>query len=315
MCARARVCTRRRSFLRAPPQPRRSASRRLAPASFPLSLGRSLGSAHTTTLSACATTFSSPTQLTGGNAWSCTRCRARNDSTLTTSVAAAARTLVVQLKRFRFREGVRDKVEADVRFPVGPLPLAELLPGAVEGAAGDLYELVAVCNHVGGTGGGHYTAYARLHTAMGADRRGTHAGVSPSGWYYCNDADVEAAREADVVSPRAYLLLYVRLGARGSEVPPYSPSVATCGLRNTGNTCYFASVLQCLRAVPGWWRGRLAPAAARRKKTARLAGCVVGLYEEMAAEGARGGSLSIKVCVGVRARACAAAHCGARCSG
>ena len=57
------------------------------------------------------------------------------------------------------------------------------------------YELVAVSNHMGGLGGGHYTAYAK---------RGDQ-------WYNCNDSSVHAVKAEAVRTSQAYVLFYRRV--------------------------------------------------------------------------------------------------------
>ena len=52
----------------------------------------------------------------------------------------------------------------------------------------DGYELIAICNHVGNTRGGHYTAMVKKET-----------------WYECND---EVIRPANPITNHAYCLLF-----------------------------------------------------------------------------------------------------------
>ena len=62
---------------------------------------------------------------------------------------------------------------------------------------GSLYDLQAVSNHYGSTGGGHYTAYAR----------------NDRGWYKFDDSHTAPAEQKAVVTPAAYVLIYVKRGA------------------------------------------------------------------------------------------------------
>lgn len=57
---------------------------------------------------------------------------------------------------------------------------------------------MGVVNHMGGLGGGHYTAYAQLHTT--------------SEWHCFDDSRVSRVfdPEREVVSPAAYLIIYRR---------------------------------------------------------------------------------------------------------
>jgi ubiquitin carboxyl-terminal hydrolase 4/11/15 len=58
------------------------------------------------------------------------------------------------------------------------------------------YDLIAVANHYGGLGGGHYTAYAK--------------NINTGSWHYFDDSNVNAASEDNVVSKAAYVLFYQR---------------------------------------------------------------------------------------------------------
>ena len=59
-----------------------------------------------------------------------------------------------------------------------------------------MYELTAVSNHYGSTGGGHYTAFAK-HSDSGQ-------------WYKFDDSHTSAVEAKDVVTPAAYVLIYAR---------------------------------------------------------------------------------------------------------
>lgn len=64
-----------------------------------------------------------------------------------------------------------------------------------ETASGNkVYDLIAVANHYGGLGGGHYTAYGK--------NREDHQ------WHYFDDSNVSQASEENVVSKAAYVLFY-----------------------------------------------------------------------------------------------------------
>ena len=56
------------------------------------------------------------------------------------------------------------------------------------------YSLYAVCNHMGGASGGHYTAHVRPH---GGDA-----------WYEFNDTLVRRMDPQRIITPHAYCLFY-----------------------------------------------------------------------------------------------------------
>ena len=112
--------------------------------------------------------------------------------------------LVVHLKRFSAQGMWRRKLDTAVDFPLEGLDLAPYIKAPPEpGAPPPVYDLVAVSNHFGSTGGGHYTAYAK-HSDDGR-------------WYCYDDSHVTPVNDpADVVTAAAYVLFYVQ---RGSFVP------------------------------------------------------------------------------------------------
>jgi ubiquitin C-terminal hydrolase len=102
--------------------------------------------------------------------------------------------LVVHLKRFSYTSRLRDKLTTPVDFPLEGLDLsAHLLTGQ---PVPPVYDLFAVSNHMGGLGGGHYTAYAK--------QPGTEQ------WYCFDDSRVSEVPADQVVSPNAYVLFYHR---------------------------------------------------------------------------------------------------------
>jgi len=151
--------------------------------------------------------------------------------------------LLLQLKRFHSGAGVSYKLQNLVDFPlrldlrdylagassagageVAPMEENELGEGAVNGIPDSLkgwdrplrerepspealpalntlsrstteYQLYAVVNHIGTMSGGHYTAFVRTHRGR---------------WLCCNDSQVYAISEEEVVTANAYLLFYER---------------------------------------------------------------------------------------------------------
>jgi len=116
--------------------------------------------------------------------------------------------LVILLKRFRYDDyGNATKIDSLVDFPLEGLDLSEHLDeGPVEGGPEPVYDLFAVCNHVGSLAGGHYTALAR--NPLSGD------------WYEFNDHHVtrvgarvgqpQTPLQDHIVSSMAYVLLYRR---------------------------------------------------------------------------------------------------------
>ena len=106
--------------------------------------------------------------------------------------------LVIQLKRFSHDDGLRQKVDTLVEYPINGLDISHLLPSSEKA----IYDLIAVSNHVGSIYGGHYTAYARQD--VGTDK-----------WYKFDDSYVSTVYySSDIVSRDAYLLFYIERNDR-----------------------------------------------------------------------------------------------------
>eukprot|EP01063_Lacrimia_lanifica_P015836 TRINITY_DN2249_c0_g1_i1.p1 TRINITY_DN2249_c0_g1~~TRINITY_DN2249_c0_g1_i1.p1 ORF type:complete len:1743 (+),score=576.41 TRINITY_DN2249_c0_g1_i1:139-5367(+) len=168
----------------------------------------------------------------------CDGCKLRTPHSQTTRLFTLPAVLVVQLKRFTWTASYQSrKSEMPVTFPLTGLDLAEFLTRADEeetttplspkaknqrgkgGGQGSSfyadwtppatlsrhhtkYNLHAVVNHQGGdnVNWGHYFTYVRCK----AESNG------PWRWWVLNDSKTHPIAEGDVVSPKAYLLYYIR---------------------------------------------------------------------------------------------------------
>ena len=107
----------------------------------------------------CFSETSKGERLTQDNAWYCNRCKELRQAQKTLEIWTAPDILVVHLKRFSANRNFRDKVDILVDFPTEGLDLTDRI-GLNEGKS-TIYDLIAVDNHYGGLGGGHYTAFAK----------------------------------------------------------------------------------------------------------------------------------------------------------
>lgn len=97
--------------------------------------------------------------------------------------------LVITLKRF---ENERKKIQKMIDFPLTNLDLRKYVLGYDK--KNSVYDLYGICNHMGGTRGGHYTAYVK-----NANNK----------WYLYNDTVVNEIQNLNKLkSPYAYCLFY-----------------------------------------------------------------------------------------------------------
>jgi ubiquitin C-terminal hydrolase len=163
-------------------------------------------------LSSCFNLFSAPERLSAQDEWYCGKCAAHVRATKMLTLWKLPPLLIIHLKRFSYGSlhSMRQKLQHQVDCPLDSVDLAPFVLGG-DGAAG-VYRLVAVINHVGGIGGGHYFTYAR----------GCDPG-NPDQWYEFNDMSVTALK-GDVVTQSAYIVLYERVSVGAGTMPlPAAP--------------------------------------------------------------------------------------------
>ncbi|KAJ1817558.1 hypothetical protein LPJ56_004039, partial [Coemansia sp. RSA 2599] len=158
----------------------------------------------TPTLQECLAEFTRPEQLGADDPWYCSKCQEHQQATKKFDLWQVPDVLVVHLKRFHHSRAWRDKIDVMVDFPLTGLDLTDIVASKPDSEL--VYDLFAVCNHYGGLGGGHYTAYAQ----------------SPEDcqWYDFNDSHVSLVRDAeDIKTSAAYMLFYRRRRDSSQEDP------------------------------------------------------------------------------------------------
>eukprot|EP00897_Mesotaenium_endlicherianum_P006759 jgi/Mesen1/6110/ME000310S05199 len=149
----------------------------------------------------CLESFLKEEPLGPDDMWYCPKCKEHRQASKKLDLWRLPDVLVVHLKRFSYNRYVKTKLDTMVHFPVHDLDLTDHVLRK-DGRA-HVYELFAVSNHFGGLGGGHYTAYAKLHT--------------DNTWYNFDDSHVSPSSESEVMTTAAYVLFYKRKGRPVSE--------------------------------------------------------------------------------------------------
>jgi ubiquitin carboxyl-terminal hydrolase 4/11/15 len=158
----------------------------------------------TCSLADCFRAFSEEETLGENDAWYCNKCKDHVLATKKMDVWRAPDVLIIHLKRFQYTRLWREKLDTLVDFPFEGLDMGPWL-GSAENKQDAIYDLYAISNHMGGLGGGHYTAYAKnLHNQQ---------------WYDFNDSSVTPVRDIEEMkSSSAYVLFYARRGALTSHL-------------------------------------------------------------------------------------------------
>merc|ERR1712157_196161 len=111
-------------------------------------------------LSDCITAFCEKETLSENDAWYCSNCKDFKCASKKIDLWDSPDLLIIHLKRFNYTRNWRDRINTLVQFPVEGLDLGPFLLSQ-EHKKDAVYDLYAVSNHMGGMGGGHYTAYAK----------------------------------------------------------------------------------------------------------------------------------------------------------
>ncbi|KAK3368104.1 hypothetical protein B0H63DRAFT_534187 [Podospora didyma] len=157
------------------------------------------------TLDDCLAEFEKEEILSEQDTWYCPRCKEHRRASKKFDLWKTPDILVVHLKRFSSSGYRRDKLDILVDFPVEGLDLTTRVIDKEDGKQ-EVYDLIAVDDHWGGLGGGHYTAFARNFV--------------DGQFYEFNDSSVSLTKDTKrMVTSAAYLLFY----RRRSETPLGGP--------------------------------------------------------------------------------------------
>ena len=139
--------------------------------------------------------FWSKEQLTKGNEWHCSKCDQRVEVTKKISVFYVPRIMIICLNRFSKGRGYGSygKNGEFIDFPLENLDMGKYISGPDKEHS--KYDLFAVSQHFGSTGGGHYTAVCKNYDGN---------------WYSYNDSSCSRTSASNVASSSAYVLFYRR---------------------------------------------------------------------------------------------------------
>lgn len=140
----------------------------------------------------CLDKFYQPEILGDQDLWYCPKCQDHKQATKTIKIWDTGDILTIHLKRFQMARSFSDKIDVTVDFPIEGLDMSPYVNNDGEEL---IYDLIAVDNHYGGLGGGHYTASA--------------LNFRDQKWYYYNDSRVTRIEDPrETISGAAYLLFY-----------------------------------------------------------------------------------------------------------
>lgn len=150
-------------------------------------------------LTDCLSSFVQVEELADTERYFCSSCKCKQKSTKQFWIRRLPNVLCLHLKRFRWHNYFRTKVDTGISFPLRALDMSRFVlanvPDTRRSGLGSRYDLAAVIVHHGsGAGSGHYTAFA----------------INDDQWFHFNDQTVRAADAAAVAACKPYILFYIR---------------------------------------------------------------------------------------------------------
>ncbi|CAI4226860.1 unnamed protein product [Auanema sp. JU1783] len=145
-------------------------------------------------LEECIDLFTKKEELEEEDSWYCPQCKKHQRASKKLELWKLPEILIVHLKRFQYSRWTREKLEQLVQIPVRNFELNSKLANSRHEHI--KYDLIAVTHHMGGMGGGHYTA--------------TALNKSTKKWYDFNDSATSVATPpTDPLCSRSpYLLVF-----------------------------------------------------------------------------------------------------------
>ena len=138
----------------------------------------------------CFDAFTQPEILCGDNAWLNEKTGLKEDIQKGITFWNFPSVLIITLKRFT-PDG-SSKNNDLISFPLTDLDLSKYVSGYNPSTY--KYDLYAICNHIGGVHGGHYTAFVRNYA---------------NEWIHYNDTNIGMISNPEsIVTPMAYCLFY-----------------------------------------------------------------------------------------------------------
>ena len=147
---------------------------------------------HKPNLVECLRYFSEEEQLKLGNEWYCSICKEHILAKKKIDLYYLPKILIINFKRFIKESSQWEKNDDDIDFPINNFNMKDLIIGPDKEHS--IYDLFAVSQHYGSTGGGHYTAVCK----------------NDGNWYNYDDSSVIQTSYKACLSKAAYVLFYRR---------------------------------------------------------------------------------------------------------
>ena len=145
----------------------------------------------------CIDSFFKAELLQNDNKYNCIRCRKKVLAKKKLELWYLPKVLIIQLKRYDFSNNYNlTKKTCLVKCPLD-ISMKKYISEINNSNNDYKYELYGICNHIGGTGFGHYTAYVKNPISLL--------------WYEFNDDTISLIDKKDIITDKAYILFYKRV--------------------------------------------------------------------------------------------------------
>ncbi|XP_053694384.1 ubiquitin carboxyl-terminal hydrolase 3-like [Sabethes cyaneus] len=151
-------------------------------------------------ISDCLSSFTEVEELAETELYYCNSCKCKQKSTKRFWIRRLPNVLCLHIKRFRWNNFYRTKIDLRISFPIKSLDMSQfVLNNGPEtrrsNSSCNVYDLAAVIVHHGnGSSCGHYTSYA----------------INNGVWMHFNDHTVKEVSSAAVAECKPYILFYIK---------------------------------------------------------------------------------------------------------
>ncbi|XP_055713046.1 ubiquitin carboxyl-terminal hydrolase 3-like [Phlebotomus papatasi] len=151
-------------------------------------------------ISDCLSSFTEIEELAETELYYCSSCKCKQKSTKRFWIRRLPNVLCLHIKRFRWSNFFRTKIDLRISFPINSLDMSQfVLNNGPEtrrsNSSNNVYDLAAVIVHHGnGSSCGHYTSFA----------------INNGTWLHFNDHTVKEVPPSAVADCKPYILFYIR---------------------------------------------------------------------------------------------------------
>lgn len=170
-------------------------------------------------ISDCLSSFTEVEELAETELYYCNSCKCKQKSTKRFWIRRLPNVLCLHIKRFRWNNFYRTKIDLRISFPINALDMSQfVLNNGPEtrrsNSSCNVYDLAAVIVHHGnGSSCGHYTSFA----------------INNGVWMHFNDHTVKEVSSAAVADCKPYILFYIKRDPTNASRLPASASTSSAG--------------------------------------------------------------------------------------